>query len=83
MIKVIFVFILLLSSFFTQISYAENTEDIIKYRKNIMKAIGNHISIIAANIKGKVSINEDILPHSQSILLTLSSINITKTFPEN
>ena len=48
-----------------------------------MKAIGNHISIIAANLKGKVSINEDILPHSKSILLTLSSININKTFPEN
>ena len=31
----------------------EKEEDIIKYRKNIMKAIGNHISIIAANLKGK------------------------------
>ena len=48
-----------------------------------MKAIGSHISIIAANLKGKVSINEDILPHSKSILLTLSSININKTFPAN
>ena len=83
MIKVFFVLTLLLSSFADQLAYAENTEDVIKYRKNIMKAIGSHISVIAANLKGKVSINEDILPHSKSILLTLSSINISKTFPEN
>tara|TARA_B110000003_G_scaffold269217_1_gene299934 strand:+ start:2707 stop:3150 length:444 start_codon:yes stop_codon:yes gene_type:complete len=72
-----------LSSFLAQLAYAENTEDVVKYRKNIMKAIGNHISIVAANLKGKVSINEDIVPHSKSILLTLSSINISKTFPVN
>ena len=83
MIKIIFISALILSSFIGQVAYAENTEDVIKYRKNIMKAIGSHISIIAANLKGKVSINEDILPHSKSILLTLSSININKTFPTN
>lgn len=83
MIKIIFVLTLILSSFIGSLAYAENTEDVIKYRKNIMKALGNHISIIAANLKGIVSINEDILPHSKSILLTLSSININKTFPEN
>ena len=83
MIKIIFILTVVLSSFLAQLAYAENTEDVVKYRKNIMKAIGNHISIIAANLKGKVSINEDILPHSKSILLTLSSINISKTFPIN
>ncbi len=83
MIKFIFVSTLLLSSFLSHLAYADDPEEIIKYRKNIMKAVGNHISIIAANLKGKVSINEDILPHSKSILLTLSSININKTFPEN
>ena len=83
MIKIIFVLTLGLSSFIGPLAYAENTEDVIKYRKNIMKAIGNHISIVAANLKGKVSINEDIVPHSKSILLTLSSINISKTFPVN
>ena len=83
MIKIIFILTVVLSSFLAQLAYAENTEDVVKYRKNIMKAIGNHISIVAANLKGKVSINEDILPHSKSILLTLSSINISKTFPVN
>ena len=83
MIKIIFILTVVLSSFLAQLAYAENTEDVVKYRKNIMKAIGNHISIVAANLKGKVSINEDIVPHSKSILLTLSSINISKTFPVN
>ena len=83
MIKIIFILTVVLSSFLVQLAYAENTEDVVKYRKNIMKSIGNHISIVAANLKGKVSINEDIVPHSKSILLTLSSINISKTFPVN
>jgi len=83
LIKIIFILTVVLSSFLAQLAYAENTEDVVKYRKNIMKAIGNHISIVAANLKGKVSINEDIVPHSKSILLTLSSINISKTFPVN
>ena len=83
MIKIIFILTVVLSSFLAQLAYAENTEDVVKYRKNIMKAIGNHISIVAANLKGKVSINEDIVPHSKSILLTLSSINISKIFPVN
>ena len=73
MIKIIFSFVLLLSTSCYQLAYANNTEDIIKYRKDIMKSLGNHISIIAANLKGKVDINEDILSHSKSIFLTLSS----------
>tara|TARA_B110000444_G_scaffold235006_1_gene245726 strand:- start:362 stop:793 length:432 start_codon:yes stop_codon:yes gene_type:complete len=72
-----------LSAILSSSAFAKNAEDIVKYRINIMKSLGNHISIIAANLKGKVSINEDILPHSQSILLTLSSINIEKIFPIN
>jgi cytochrome c556 len=83
MIKVIFVITLLFLSIISNTVLAQNAEDIIKYRINIMKSLGNHISIIAANLKGKVSINEDILPHSQSMLLTLSSINIDKLFPIN
>jgi len=74
---------LLLSTSLNTLAYAENTESVIKYRKDIMKSLGNHISVIAANLKGKVSINEDILTHSKSIFLTFSSLNITKTFPEN
>ena len=83
MIKIIFITTFLLSAILSSTAFAQNAEDIIKYRINIMKSLGNHISIIAANLKGKVSINEDILPHSQSILLTLSSINIEKIFPIN
>jgi len=83
LIKIILVTTFLLSAILSSTAFAQNAEDIIKYRINIMKSLGNHISIIAANLKGKVSINEDILPHSQSMLLTLSSINIEKIFPIN
>ena len=83
MIKIILITTFLLSAILSSSAFAQNAEDIIKYRINIMKSLGNHISIIAANLKGKVAINEDILPHSQSILLTLSSINIEKIFPIN
>ena len=83
MIKIILITTFLLSAILSSSAFAQNAEDIIKYRINIMKSLGNHISVIAANLKGKVSINEDILPHSQSMLLTLSSINIEKIFPIN
>ena len=83
MIKIILITTFLLSAILSSSAFAQNAEDIIKYRINIMKSLGNHISIIAANLKGKVFINEDILPHSQSMLLTLSSINIEKIFPIN
>jgi len=83
MIKIKFISILLFVSILSNAALAQNAEDIIKYRMNIMKALGNHISIIAANLKGKVSMPEDILPHSKSMLLTLSAINIDKLFPEN
>jgi len=83
LIKIILITTFLLSAILSSSAFAQNAEDIIKYRINIMKSLGNHISIIAANLKGKVSINEDILPHSQSMLLTLSSINIEKIFPIN
>ena len=83
MIKIILITTFLFSAILSSSAFAQNAEDIIKYRINIMKSLGNHISIIAANLKGKVSINEDILPHSQSMLLTLSSINIEKIFPIN
>ena len=83
MIKIKFISILLFVSILSNAALAQNAEDIIKYRMNIMKALGNHISIIAANLKGKVSMPEDILPHSKSMLLTLSAINIDKLFPTN
>ena len=83
MTKIIFMTTFLLSTIISNSASAQNAEDIIKYRINIMTSLGHHISVIAANLKGKVSINEDILPHSKSMLLTLSSINIKKLFPIN
>ena len=49
--KFITMLVLILSIFINN-AFSQNEEDIIKYRKNIMKAVGNHISIIASNLTG-------------------------------
>ncbi len=81
MLKIITI-LLLTICFICGNAFSQDAENIIKYRKNIMKALGNHISIIASNLKGKVEINSDILPHSKALFITLASIDINKTFPE-
>ena len=75
----VFMFFILINSY----AFAQNAEEIVKYRKNIMKAIGSHISVIASNVKGKVVIESDIIPHAKALYLSISSINIEKTFPSN
>ena len=72
-------FFILMNSY----AFAQNAEEIVKYRINIMKAIGSHISVIASNVKGKVVIESDIIPHAKALYLSISSINIEKTFPSN
>lgn len=81
MLKIITIFLLGIC-FFCGNAFSQDAENIIKYRKYIMKALGNHISIIASNLKGKVEINSDILPHSKALFITLAAIDINKTFPE-
>ena len=75
----VFMFFILMNSY----AFAQNAEEIVKYRKNIMKAIGSHISVIASNVKGKVVIESDIIPHAKALYLSISSINIEKTFPSS
>ena len=78
----IFAILVTIISIFCGNAFSQDAENIIKYRKNIMKSIGNHISIIALNLKGKVDISSDILPHSKALHITLAAIDINKTFPE-
>ena len=81
MLKIITILLLALSVLVNN-AFSQDEENIIKYRKNIMKALGNHISIIASNIKGKVDISSDILPHSEALYITLAAIDVDKNFPE-
>ena len=81
--KKIIIYLLFFSAFINSTALAQQSEDIVKYRIDIMKAIGSHISVIAANLKGKVDIKDDILAHSRALYLTINSINIEKTFPNN
>ena len=75
----VFMFFILINSY----AFAQNAEEIVKYRINIMKAIGSHISVIASNVKGKVVIESDIIPHAKALYLSISTINIEKTFLSN
>ena len=82
-VKQIVLYMFVLFFFTNSFALAQNAEDVVKYRKNIMKAIGSHISVIASNVKGKVVIESDIIPHAKALYLTISSINIEKTFPSD
>ncbi len=59
---------------------ADEPENIIKYRQNVMKAIGAHITNIAAVVKGEVTYVENTALNARAIreLLTL----IPDLFPE-
>ena len=59
---------------------ADESENIIKFRKNVMKGIGAHISNIAAVVKGEVSIMENLLTDAQAISMGLRHVGIL--FPE-
>ena len=46
---------------------ADAPEDIIKYRKAVMKANGAHLGAIAAVVKGKVSFGTHVAEHARGI----------------
>lgn len=54
--------------------------NVIKYRKNLMKAVGGHIANIGAVVKGEVDFTGDVKPNADAIvdLLTASG----HVFPE-
>ncbi len=60
---------------------AAEPEDIIKYRQNVMKAIGGHTSAAGAIVQGKVDYKSDLLEHSRS--LQALTRNIPALFPKD
>ncbi|MEK6550429.1 MAG: cytochrome c [Pseudomonadota bacterium] len=60
---------------------AAEPEDIIKYRKNAMKASGAHMAAAAAIVKGKVPFRDQLVVHARA----LEQINHdnTKLFPKD
>ena len=46
---------------------ADEAENIIKYRQNVMKSIGGHIANIAAVAKGQVTYIENVSAHARAL----------------
>lgn len=54
--------------------------DVIKYRKNLMKAVGGHIANIGAVVKGEVDFTGDVKPNADAIVDLLMATG--HVFPE-
>jgi cytochrome c556 len=63
------------------IALADESENIIKYRQGVMKAIGGHMSATSLIVRGKVSYKDDLKNHVLA-LKTLTS-DIPGLFPED
>jgi cytochrome c556 len=47
--------------------YAAEPEDVIKYRRNVMKAIGGHTSAAGAIVQGKVGYQAHLTEHARAL----------------
>lgn len=61
-------------------SAADESENVIKYRQNVMRSIGGHTGAIGAVMKGEVSYGSHVAAHAESIAAT--SQLIIDMFPE-
>lgn len=61
--------------------HAAEPEDVIKYRQNVMKAVGGHTSAAGAIVQGKVEYKSDLLEHARS--LQALTRNIPALFPKD
>lgn len=61
-------------------SAADEAEDVIKYRKSVMSAVGGHMSAAALIVQGKASYGADLEEHAQALATILAKVE--KLFPE-
>ena len=73
--------LLVSASLVASFAFAAESEDIIKYRQNVMKANGAHMAAAAAIINGKVDFKGQLGDHTKA----LQTINkdITSLFPKD
>ncbi len=67
-------------SAFNTAAFADEPEQVIKYRKNVMKSIGGHMGASASIVQGKVSFKGDLKDHAHA--LALMSKDIVALFPK-
>ena len=61
-------------------SAADESENVIKYRQNVMRSIGGHTGAISAVVKGEVSFGAHVSAHAEALAAT--SQLIVDMFPE-
>ena len=63
---------------------ADEPANIVKYRQTFMKANSAHLGMIAAIVKGEVSLTDEIAPHAEALAQQgkLASANLQQLFPE-
>lgn len=59
---------------------AAQPEDIIKYRRNVMKSQGGHMGAAADILRGKVEFGSDLTYHTEALAASLKTVS--KLFPE-
>ncbi len=64
----------------TTTTFAAEAEDVIKYRKGVMKSVGGHMAAAAQIVQGKVDFSDDLVYHAESIARSLR--DAAKLFPE-
>lgn len=60
---------------------ADSPEELVKYRKSVMKALGGHTASIAAVVKGQVSYGPHVAHHARAIKDTAGLVG--DVFPPN
>ena len=61
-------------------SAADESENVIKYRQNVMRSMGGHAGAISGVVKGEVTFSGHVLSHAQAI--RANSLMIVDMFPE-
>ena len=63
----------------TTVSAADEPENILKYRQTTMKAMGAHMGLIAATLKGEVSWSDEVAGNAHAV--NELSKNLARLFP--
>ncbi len=58
-------------------------DDAIKYRKNVMGAVGSHTSAISAILKGEVDFKDSLPVHVNGLAIAANAAVITEAFRQN
>jgi cytochrome c556 len=74
----------LMASFISTSAFADSApDDIIKYRKNVMKSIGAQTGALVAILKGEVEATDSLAAHAKAFSASANAVLITGAFKQN